>query len=80
MASEGSYQRRDFKTFHGSEDLSRINSSPARAAGVGDLIRQKSSELKNLASVVFFPLPTSYKLVVNHTMCIDIVTFESNFR
>ena len=47
-------QRWDFLTFHGAEDLSRINSSPARAAGWGrgeDLIRLKSSEFKNLASV-----------------------------
>ena len=28
-----SRQRRDFLTVHGAEELSRINSSPARAAG-----------------------------------------------
>ena len=46
--------RWDFWNFHGAEDLSRINSSPAWAArgerGGEDFLLLKSSEFKNLAS------------------------------
>ena len=49
------YLRWDFWTVPGAEELSRINSSPARAAGEvcsgEDFIRLNSSEFKNLTSV-----------------------------
>ena len=61
MYSSLSFLRRDFWTFHGAEDL-RVDLTPipAQAAGGGggeDLIRLKSSEFKNFASV----LKTSFR-------------------